>query len=238
VPASELPLVHLHRPAAEPPLGGLSPLLLLLHGVGSHEGDLFTLAPLLDERLVVLSLRAPVPLGPGQYGWFSVQLSPVSPIIDSHQAEASRRTLAEFIPVAVQGYSADPRRVFLLGFSQGAIMALAVALTRPELLAGAAVLNGRTLPELFAEDGPLARQLAPPGDLRGLPILVLHGLADPVLPIDFARETRSRLTALPIDLQYHELAGGHTITPEGLAIVQRWLRDRLDAVPGTGQTPP
>jgi phospholipase/carboxylesterase len=207
-------------------------MLLMLHGVGSHEGDLHGLSPVLDPRLWILSLRAPFHLAPGHYAWFSVKLSPVAPTISPDQAEHSRSALVEFVPWAVRAYSADPRRVYLLGFSQGAIMSLAVALTRPDLVAGVAALGGRTLPELFAEDGPLAGHLASKDNLRGLPVLVLHGVDDPVLPVHFARETRTRLQPMPIDLEYQELPGGHSLSAAGLEIVQRWLARRLDGPAG------
>lgn len=185
---------------------------------------------MLDRRLLSLSLRAPFVLSPGSYAWFEVELSPVAPVIDAAQAEESRRRVAEFIPRAVEHYRADPDRVFLLGFSQGAIISLALCLTRPDLLAGVVALSGRTLPELFSAEGPMAGRLAPPQALEGVPVLVLHGTLDPVLPIPFGRDTRERLGRLPVDLTYRELPMAHTISPEALAIVQQWLTDRLDRI--------
>lgn len=228
MPAPALGLQHLVHPPSPGAQPGRPPLLLLLHGVGSHEADLFALAPTLDRRLLCLSLRAPFVLAPGSYAWFEVELNPVAPVIDVEQAEESRRRVAEFIPRAVQHYRADPARVFVLGFSQGAIISLALCLTRPDLLAGVVALSGRTLPELFSQEGPMAGRLAPPEALEGLPILVLHGTHDPVLPIHFGRDTRERFDALPVDLRYHELPMAHTVSPEALVLAQRWLTDQLD----------
>jgi phospholipase/carboxylesterase len=202
--------------------------LILLHGVGSNEADLFALAPMLDPRPVILSLRAPFTWAPGSYAWFEVQLDPVAPMINADQAEQSRRRLAEFLPLAVERYRADPGRVFVMGFSQGAIMSLALTLTRPELLAGVVVVSGRSLPELFTEEGPLAGQLAPAEALRGFPILLLHGTQDEVLPIHLGRATQQHLASLPVELTYHELPMGHTISAEALGIVQGWLAFQLD----------
>lgn len=228
MPAPDLGLAHLVHPPSPGAQGRRPPLLLLLHGVGSHEADLFALAPMLDRRFLCLSLRAPFVLAPGSYAWFEVELSPVAPVIDVEQAEESRRQVAEFIPRAVQHYQADPERVFLFGFSQGAIISLAVFHTRPEVLAGVVALSGRTLPELFSQDGPMAGRLAPPEALEGLPILVVHGTHDPVLPIQFGRDTRDRLGKLPVALTYHELPMAHTISPDALLLVQGWLTDQLD----------
>lgn len=221
---------HLVRP---PTLSGQNhpPLLLLLHGVGSHEGDLLTLASKLDPRFHTLSLRAPFPIGPGGYAWFEVELSPISPVIRPEQAEASRARLAKFIPAAVEEYRADGSRVYLLGFSQGAIMGLALALTRPDLIAGVAAISGRILPELFQNGGPLGGKLAPRSALRALPILVLHGTEDRVLPVAFARETRRLLESQPVDLAYEELPMGHTVSPEALDKTSLWMTRELDREP-------
>ncbi|HEV2582865.1 MAG TPA: alpha/beta fold hydrolase, partial [Ktedonobacteraceae bacterium] len=158
-----LPLVNLVRQPL--PEASNAPLLLLLHGVGSNEHDLFGLAPLLDQRFIVLSLRAPNTLGPGSYAWFEVAFTPQGPVINPEQAEQSRQLLIDFIGQAVATYGANPRQVYLMGFSQGAIMSASVALTRPDLVAGAVLMSGRILPEIQ----PL---VATPEQLKGLPVLV------------------------------------------------------------------
>ena len=226
--------VRLRLPGGGPELDR-SPLLVLLHGVGSNEDDLFGLEPALDPRLILASLRAPVVLAPGQYAWFHVQLDPVAPLIEAGEAEFSRRALAQSIRQLAAAHSADPQRVYLLGFSQGAIMALALALTEPVLLAGVVAVAGRTLPELFAEGTPLSGKLAPADEVRGLPILVIHGTQDAVLPIHFGRDTRKRLGASGVNLEYHELPMGHSITSQALEIIVNWFSQRLGE-PGSGRS--
>src|SRR5881409_1162544 len=156
--AQRLSLVHLTQPPRAPS-SGPPPLLLLLHGVGSHEGDLIGLAPYLDGRFYIVSARAPIQLGPGMYGWYHVTLDPQVPVIDPAEAERGRITLLQFIDETIQAYSTDRHRVYLLGFSQGAIMSLSLALTRPEKLAGVAAMSGRMPPELPEKAGtPDARR--------------------------------------------------------------------------------
>ena len=215
-----LSLVHRVRPAEDG--ADRPPLLLLLHGVGSHEDDLMGLAPSLDPRFLIVSARGPVTLAPGMYAWFQVLLDPNNPVINPDQAEASRRTILRFIAEAVDAYRADAARVFLMGFSQGAIMSLSVALTEPSVVSGVVAMSGRLLPEVL----PL---LAPPEALRGLPILLQHGTADPVLPIQHGRTARDRLATLPVELTYREYAMGHQVTAESLADAASWLRARLEA---------
>ncbi len=215
----KLPLVHLVRqPSAEE---DTPPLLLLLHGVGSNEHDLYELAPFLDKRFLIISVRAPNTLGPDSYAWFEVAFTPQGPAINPQQAEASRQNLITFIKEAVTAYGADPARVYLMGFSQGAIMSASIALTQPELVAGAVLMSGRILPEIR----PL---MASNDELIGFPFLVAHGTADRVLPVTYGRASRDLLTSLPVDLTYHEYPMGHEVSQESLSEVAAWLREQLD----------
>jgi phospholipase/carboxylesterase len=214
-----LPLTYLVR---EPKIAAATPpLLVLLHGVGSNEEDLFGLADALDPRFLVLSARAPYARGAGAYGWFEVAFTPEGPVINPEQAEASRQTLLRFVEAAVAAYGADASAVYLMGFSQGAIMSASVALTEPERVAGAVLMSGRILPEIR----PL---IAAPERLTGLPLLVVHGTADRVLPILHGRASRDLLETLPVDLDYREYQMGHEVTNQSLGAITLWLRAHLD----------
>ena len=223
-------LVHITLPARQPSKAG-TPLLLLLHGVGSNERDLIQLAPYLDPRFFVISARAPITLAPGMYGWFEVQLDPVRPIINPQQAESSRQKLLTFIGETVERYGVDSSRVYLMGFSQGAIMSLGVALTSPEKVAGIVAMSGRVLPEIT----PL---IAPPEALAGLPIFVAHGTEDQVLPIHHGRAARDLLERLPVALTYREYPIGHHVAEESLADITAWLAERLNGPPRILRNPP
>src|SRR5215467_12577982 len=214
-----LPLVHLVR---QPTIEAVAPpLLLLLHGIGSNEHDLYGLAPFLDKRFLIISVRAPITLEPGSYAWFEVDFTPQGSVINPEQAEASLKTLITFLQEAITAYNADPKQVYLMGFSQGAIMSASVALTQPELVAGAVLMSGRILPEIQ----PL---IASNEELTGLPFLVIHGTADMVLPISYGRASREFLSSLPVELTYHEYPMGHEVSQESLADVTIWLTEQLD----------
>ncbi len=87
-----LPLVYLEYGPRQPaPEGKKPPLLLMLHGVGANERDLFPLAPELDPRLQILSLRAPLTRGPNSYAWFTVAFLPTGFKIAPEQLDASRK---------------------------------------------------------------------------------------------------------------------------------------------------
>ncbi len=197
------------------------PLLILLHGVGSNEEDLFGLAPYLDPRFLIASARGPLTLMRGSYAWFQVQWSGNKPIANPEQAESSRQKIVEFIGQAIEAYHADANRVYLLGFSQGAIMSLSVMLTQPELLAGVVACSGRILPQVRP-------QTVPPERLDGFPVLVQHGLQDQVLTIDYGRDSRDFLESLPVDLTYREYNMAHQISDESLHDLTGWLAAQLD----------
>jgi phospholipase/carboxylesterase len=214
-----LSLIHLVRqPKNE---AGTPPLLLLLHGFGSNEHDLYGLTPFLDERFLIISVRAPNTLGPESYAWFELDFTAQGPVINPEQAEISRKTLITFLNEAVTAYGADPKQVYLMGFSQGAIMSSSVALTQPELVAGVAMMSGRILPEIQ----PL---IASKEELAGLPFIVVHGTADTVLSITYGRASRELLSSLPVELTYHEYQMGHEVSQESLSDVTAWLTEQLD----------
>jgi phospholipase/carboxylesterase len=216
-----LSLFHLTRPPTTKSPAERPPLLLLLHGVGSNESDLMGLAPYLDPRFFVISARAPLTLGPGAFGWYHVQFSPQGPSYDPAEAEQGRQAVENFIGEAVSAYGLAPDAVFLMGFSQGAIMSLGVALTKPERVAGVVAMSGRLLPEFAA-------QAAAPERLAQKPFLVIHGTRDTVLPIAFGREIRDRLGDLPVRLTYREYEMAHEVTEDSIDTVAYWLIDRLE----------
>lgn len=214
-----LPLAHLHRPALKPS-AGRSPLLVLAHGYGSHEEDLFGLHPYLDDRFIVVSARAPLTLGAGAYAWYPLDWRADGTIIpDESEAAASLTRLTQFVEAARQVYGAGP--VFLVGFSQGAMMSQALALSRPDLVAGAVLMSGRTLNLLRAE---------PPSGALWPPFLITHGTQDQVVPVAEGRFSRDFLTKLGARVDYHEYPMPHTISESSLADVDAWLTKSLEPV--------
>jgi phospholipase/carboxylesterase len=199
-----------------------APLLLLLHGVGSNEEDLMGLAPALDPRFFIVSARAPITLGHRSYGWYHVEFTPTGHIIDFEEAEQSRTILLRFVEELVGSYNIDRSRVYLMGFSQGCIMSLAAALTEPHRFAGVAGMSGRMPPGI---DG----KVAPVEELKGLPILIVHGAYDSVISIELGRGIRDALEKLPVALTYREYPIGHHVSEESLSDVTTWLAEQLDA---------
>ncbi|MFS8924834.1 alpha/beta fold hydrolase [Synechococcus sp. B60.1] len=218
--SSSLPLAYRLQPPRQGRPGKV-PVLVMLHGIGSHEGDLLQLAPYLDPRLAVISLRAPLPWGAGGFAWFEMAWTPEGLVGDPEQARRSRELLSHFLDQGIPSLGLDPAQVYLLGFSQGAIMSLYLALTQPEKLAGVVAISGRLSPEILAE-------AVEPARLQHLSILVVHGTADAVLPVAFGRQIRDYFASLPLSFTYREYAMGHEVSPESLRDIQGWLQSQLD----------
>ena len=212
-------LVSAVRPPSAP--SGRPPLLVLLHGIGADELDLLPLADALDPRFHAVSLRAPHEARPLGYAWYALDWTTSPPTPDLDEAERSREGLVAVIPELAARAGTDPRRTFLLGFSQGAIMALSVALTRPDLVRGLVLHSGRVLPGL-------ERRAAPGEALAGLEALVLHGRHDDVIPVERGREVRDLLAPLlGSQLVYREHEAGHEVTPSSLEDAASWLAARI-----------
>lgn len=198
-----------------------SPLLILLHGFGADENDLFGLSAFLDERFFIASVRAPYSLSYGGYAWFEIYFNADGMSANLEQFEVSRREFLEFVDDLVAEHNLDKDRVFLCGFSQGAMISLSSFLTAPEKFAGIAALSGRAMPEMLPSDNDLEK-------LKDFPVLVQHGISDQVLPIENGRATKEILSRLPVNLEYKEYEMAHEISQESLTDVSNWLRLKLN----------
>ena len=205
------PLTVIHQ-APRKPAAGKPPLLVLLHGYGANEQDLLPVAKRLDPRLAVASLRGPYQIRPGGYSWVNGNTG--------DELDHARRIVVDCIDQVADSTGADRGRVYLAGFSQGAMLTLAIALTEPEKIAGAAVLSGRLA--AVVRDNHAA-----PERLRGFPILVTHGTEDPQIPIRSAHEIRRTLKPMGVAIDYHEFEGGHYISDVNVDVLDQWLRRRL-----------
>jgi len=187
------------------------PAILMLHGRGSDEEDLLSLAQFLDERFLLVSARAPYPFPSGGFTWYDLQ-----EIGDPHPSMfmTSYRKLSRFLDDILAGYPVDPSTVLLFGFSMGTVMAYALALTRPERIRGVAANSGY-LPEIPSLKYRW-QELASTG------FFISHGTEDPVIPVMMARRARALLEASNAAVVYHEYAMPHTIGEKALADVVAW----------------
>ncbi len=207
-------LVHELRPAAGEPKGAL----VLLHGRGTDEHDLVPLLDLLDpaRRLVGVTPGGPLHLPPGGRHWYVV---PRVGFPDPETFAGSYGMLERELP-ALTGVPWE--RTILGGFSQGTVMAYALALGagRPTP-AGVVALSG-FIPTVDGWTADL--------DRPGLEVFVAHGRRDPVISVEFARDARARLEAAEVPVAYHEGEGAHHLDPRTVADLPAWVARRVDAL--------
>ena len=205
----------LHRvvpPLEESP--GPHPTLVLVHGRGADEQDLLGLAPALDPRLMLLSVRAPFPfMMSGGYTWYDVQqIGTPHPRMFAE----SYAKLSAFLDDALAGYPVDPSRLLLFGFSMGAVMSLAIGLSRPGLARGVVAHSG-----YVPEDTDLRLRPGEPGTA----FFIAHGTDDPVIDVGFARRAREYFAGTGAVVREYPI--GHTISEESLADCVAWMNGLL-----------
>ncbi|WP_417236340.1 alpha/beta hydrolase [Bizionia paragorgiae] len=214
---SQLSLHHIVR---ESSLKENAPLLILLHGYGSDENDLFSFASELPEELFIVSARAPYPMQPYGNAWYAINFdAEKGKWSDNEQAILSRDVIAKFIDELIQTYPVNKDSVSLLGFSQGTILSYAVALTYPEKIKNVIALSGYVNEDLFT--------LKPKEAYAHLDIYSSHGTVDQVIPIDWARQNPVFLKALDIKHKYNEFPVGHGVAPQNFYELKKWLKNKL-----------
>jgi phospholipase/carboxylesterase len=202
-------------------------LLVLHHGRGSDERDLLGLADVLDpeRRLHIVTPRAPLTFaGAPGYHWYAV---PRVGYPDHDTFERGFATLGAFHDELWQQTGIAPAQTVLGGFSQGATMSYAMGLSGARPTPGGLLVFSGFVPvvEGWAAD---------PDHVRGLPLYVTHGRADPVMDVAFARQARDLLTEGGAAIEYHESDAGHLIDPAHIPGARAWLGARLPEVSSTG----
>ncbi|PZR20109.1 MAG: esterase [Flavobacterium psychrophilum] len=192
------------------------PVVILMHGVGSNENDLFSLADQFPDNFLVLSARGPLTLSTGRYAWFHVDFATGKPVINFEEQEKSRQLIAKFISEIKNIYHPDNNNIYLCGFSQGGIMSYGVALTNPGLVKGIAVMSGRLLQEIR----PMVQ---PSEELKKLNVFISHGVEDELLTIDYARDAKQWLENKGISPEYHEYHAAHQLLPQMANDMLKWL---------------
>ena len=192
------------------------PLVVLMHGRGADNRDLADLAPLIDDGYRWVFPNAPKPFEPYPgmtfgYSWFDGWPPEGDSIFES------RRLLLELLDDLVRRYPTPPGKVVISGFSQGGLMALDIGYRTEQPLAGIITMSG-------------ALYEAGMGDLdahRDIPVLLIHGTSDDMIPVNAARRARRVLEEHGIEPEYHEFAMGHHVTDESLGEVRGFAAKAL-----------
>jgi phospholipase/carboxylesterase len=194
-----------------------NPLLLLLHGYGSNEEDLFSFASELPEEYYVISARAPFSLPPYGNAWYAINFdADENKFSDMEQAKSSRDLVVKFIDELLANYPIDANDITLIGFSQGCILSYAVALSHPQKIQRVVAMSGYLNTELAEENYQQ-------NDFSNLKMYISHGTSDQVIPVEWARKAKPALDALGIDSVYKEYPIGHGVSPQNFYDLLNWL---------------
>lgn len=204
---------------------GKTPTIVMIHGYGANEGDVFELVPYFDKRLLIAA-----PRGPGLYSddprgsfkWYTMDLQTCQAAPGAPDPGLTQLLAAiEALPASL-GLEIDPAHLFIGGFSQGAVMSLAAVSTRPGLFAG-----------VICHSCPFSEELAgrlrgAAAQLKGKPFFLAHGQSD-FLPIDdHGRKVAEVLREVGADLTYKEYDFAHETSVQSRHDMADWLNPRLD----------
>lgn len=194
-----------------------NPLLLLLHGYGSNEADLFSFANELPEEYYVISARAPYDLQYGSYAWYAINFdADQNKFSDHDQAVQSRDLVVNFIEELKVKFPIDPSNITLIGFSQGSILSYSIALSYPKIVQRVGALSGYLNLDINSENYQN-------NDFSNLKIFASHGIVDQVIPVEWARKTEPILQSLGVNSTYKEYPIGHGVSPQNFFDLKDWL---------------
>jgi len=192
--------------------------LLLLHGYGSNEEDLFSFASELPDEYYVISARAPYDLQYGSYAWYAINFdADQNKFSDHNQAILSRDLVVKFIEELKVQFPIDCSDITLIGFSQGSILSYSIALSYPNIVQRVGALSGYLNLEIN-------RDSYRDNDFQGLKIFSSHGTVDQVIPVEWARKTDPILNNLGINSTYREYPIGHGVSPQNFFDLKNWLQ--------------
>ncbi len=194
-----------------------NPLILLLHGYGSNEEDLFSFASELPDDYFIVSAQAPYQVPPYGYAWYAIHFdADANKFSDDNQAIESRDLIVKFIDELIETYPIDSENINLVGFSQGAILSYAIGLSYPEKVNKIVALSGYFNPNIIKKGFEN-------NNFEKLQFFASHGTVDQVIPVEWARKTPPILSQLGIVHEYKEYPVGHGVHPLNFADFRSFL---------------
>jgi phospholipase/carboxylesterase len=195
-----------------------TPVLIMLHGYGANESDLFDIAKTFDTRFITFSLRAPIEIQGESFCWFNLIRHEGMPFTYDYKEvkEASQKVLS-FISNACKAYHVDSTQVFLMGFSQGAMLSYDLALNAPKKIKGVAALSGK----MMEEDKTLKTNWDQATKVK---FFIGHGKSDNTIKMEEANKAIQFLKSKNvIDVTYKQYEMPHTISGDELNDMRAWL---------------
>tara|TARA_B100001741_G_C16404535_1_gene528575 strand:- start:143 stop:766 length:624 start_codon:yes stop_codon:yes gene_type:complete len=192
-----------------------NPSIILLHGYGSDENDLFSFAEYLPKKYTIISLRAPFETPMGGYCWFSINFNNSNEKWSDHkQAYQSILNLESQIDFFIQKYNLEPDQIDLLGFSQGAVLSWTLLLDSSIKINRAVCLSGYIDKSLLKEDIYSYREIIAYSS---------HGTNDPVIPFDWAKTSIESLKENNPNVVFNSFQDAHNVSQENFQSILNWL---------------
>ena len=193
------------------------PVIIMLHGYGSNEHDLFSFAQYLPEEATVISLQATIPMGGQAYAWYPIHFDAESgKFSDENKAKEAITNIDTFINSFEEHLDIKASKLFLLGFSQGAILSSLLALSNTKI------------DHVVALSGYFFENLKPEINTnQNVDFFISHGNQDPVIPVEWARKTPAFLNQYQIKSTFKEYPSGHGLNQENFEDMLKWIGERI-----------
>ena len=195
-----------------------SPILFLIHGYGSYEGDLFSFAQYLPKNYHIIALRAPIVLAEGSYAWYTITFDEdMNKWSNDEEGIQSRDLIISNIENHLKRLNSSKKNVDLLGFSQGAILSWSLGMSYPKSINRIMALSGFYNPKLDQESSE---------SKANLKCFSSHGIIDPVIPVAHTRIGIDSLREKGVSVAYKEYDAPHTISPDNFRDLLQWLQSK------------
>ncbi|NCG04431.1 MAG: phospholipase [Bacteroidetes bacterium] len=204
--------VYLERKATQPN----APLLVLLHGYGSNDADLFSFAEYIPASFHVVSLQAPLTMGENSFAWFPIHFTEsMERWTSPEEVKKASDYINAFLVFYIAKHDFDNENLYLMGFSQGAMLSYAVGLATKNVK-GIAALSGYIDPRVVKRTNTSLSS-----------IYVSHGTEDMVVPYAWAEQSVEVLKDYGLSPEFYSYPQGHGINQDNLISIVQWLQAQL-----------
>ena len=195
------------------------PVLFLMHGYGNNEKQFNRLVEELNNKYLIVSMRAPFNFMVIKNRWYEYSISDGDTLSNQAQIDVSTKRIIKTIEHIEEEYNIDEKKIFIGGFSQGAIMSYKLALLYPNKFGGIIIHSARLPVEYSVKDLNL---------YKNLNILIIHGSEDNGLSTKWAYQGKALFEKLGANTEYYEAKIGHKMNKETYGKIKQWLFTLVD----------
>ena len=195
------------------------PVLFLMHGYGNNEKQFNRLIEELNNKYLIVSMRAPFNFMVIKNRWYEYSISDGDTLSNQTQIDLSTKRIIKTIEYIKEEYNIDEKKIFIGGFSQGAIMSYKLALLYPNKFGGIIIHSARLPVEYSVKELNL---------YKNLNILIIHGSEDSGLSTKWAYQGKALFEKLGANTEYYEAKIGHKMNKETYRKIKQWLFTLVD----------